>query len=125
MKLIFTILITLAAVATASAGSVITAIADGDWATASTWNLNTKPQSGDTIVIPAGRTISFTTTESLNGVIIKIAGTLNMSGASKLNLDNASLIKVYPGGTITGQSNSDQITIGTTHVFKGASSAIA
>ena len=121
MKHVFTILIALAAAATAFAGTVITGVGNGNWATAATWNLNMKPQNGDTIIIPAGVNVAFTTTENLNGVVIKIWGTLSMSGGGKLNLDDAGLIQVYSGGTITGTGNSDQIKIGNTHVFKGAS----
>jgi len=124
MKPLFTPLIALAAAATALAGSVITAVNNGNWATAATWDLNRKPQNGDTIIIPANRTVAYTTTENLNGVIIKIWGTLNMSGGGKLNLDNAGLIRVYPGATITGTGNSDQIKIGNTHVFRGADPAV-
>ena len=121
MKRIFTLLIAFAAAATAFAGTVITAVGNGNWATAATWNLNRKPQNGDTIIIPAGINIAFTTTENLNGVVAKIWGTLSMSGGGKLNLDNAGLIQVYSGGMITGTGNNDQIKIGNTHVFKGAS----
>jgi hypothetical protein len=124
MKPLFTLLIALTAAATALAGSVITAVNNGNWATAATWDLNRKPQNGDTIIIPANRTVAYTTTENLNGVIIKIWGTLNMSGGGKLNLDNAGLIRVYPGATITGTGNSDQIKIGNTHVFRGADPAV-
>ncbi|HYJ37040.1 MAG TPA: T9SS type A sorting domain-containing protein [Chitinophagaceae bacterium] len=120
MKHIFTLLIALAAAATAFAG-VITAVGNGNWATAAPWNLNRKPQNGDTIIIPAGINVAFTTTENLNGVVIQIWGTLSMSGGGKLNLDNAGLIQVFSGGMITGTGNSDQIKIGNTHVFKGAS----
>jgi hypothetical protein len=124
MKPLFTLLIALTAAATALAGSVITAVNNGNWATAATWDLNRKPQNGDTIIIPANRTIAYTTTENLNGIIIKIWGTLNMSGGAKLNLDNAGLIRVYPGASISGAGNSDQIKIGNTHVFKGTDPAI-
>jgi len=124
MKPLFTLLIALTAAATALAGSVITAVNNGNWATAASWDLNRKPQSGDTIIIPANRTVAYTTNENLNGVIIKIWGTLNMSGGGKLNLDNAGIIKVYSGATITGTGNSDQIKIGNTQVFKGADPAV-
>jgi len=119
MKNIFTLLIALAAAATASAGSVITAINNGTWANTSTWNLNRLPQSGDTIVIPGGFSLAFTNNANLNGVVMKIWGALHMSGSSKLDLDNAGLIRVYTGGIITGAGNGDQIKIGNTIVFKG------
>jgi len=119
MKPFFTLLIAMVAAATASAGSVITAINNGTWSNTSTWNLNRLPQSGDTIVIPSGFSLAFTSTANLNGVMVKIWGALHMSGSSKLDLDNASLIRVYTGGIITGAGNGDQIKIGNTIVFKG------
>jgi hypothetical protein len=119
MKPFFTLLMALVATATASAGSVITAINNGTWANTSTWDLNRLPQSGDTIVIPGGISIAFTNNENLNGAFVKIWGALHMSGSSKLDLDNAGVIRVYTGGTITGAGNGDQIKIGSTIVFKG------
>jgi hypothetical protein len=125
MNRLFTLILAIAAAATASSAPVIKANSNnGDWATSATWDLNRKPQSGDTIVIPAGMTINLTTMEDLNGVVIKISGTLSMSSGAKLNLDNASFIRVLSGGTITGQGNSDQIKIGNTHVFMGGSPPI-
>ncbi len=120
MKQIYTLIIALVAAATAAAAPVIIAVSNGNWATTSTWNLNRIPQSGDTIVIPANMTIVINTTENLNGVVLKVAGTLNMTGGAKMNLDLAGFIQVQPSGSITGQSNNDQIKIGGTHVFKGA-----
>ena len=120
MKPLFTLLIALGAAATASAGQLITAVVNnGNWGSNATWSLNRQPNNGDTIVIPANKTILFNTDENLNGILIKIYGVLNMNGGKKLNLDIASMIKVYPGGTIMGQGASDQIRIGTTHVFNG------
>jgi hypothetical protein len=125
MKPIFTLLIALTAAATAFGGQAITAIVNnGDWANTATWNLNRLPQNGDTIIIPANKNVTLTTSVALNGVFIKIWGTLSMSSNSQLNLDNASVIRVYSGANINGQNNNDQIKIGNTHIFKGGSPAI-
>jgi len=120
MKPLFTLLIALCAAATASAGSLITAVVNnGNWGTNSTWSLNRQPGNGDTVLIPANKTVLFNTDENLNGVLIRIYGVLNMNAGKKLNLDNVSVIRVYPGGTIMGTGSSDQIRIGSTHVFDG------
>jgi len=120
MKPLLILLIALGAAATASAGSVITAVVNnGNWGTNSTWSLNRQPGNGDTVLIPANKTVLFNTDENLNGALIRIYGVLNMNGGKKLNLDNASVIRVYPGGTIIGTGSSDQIRIGSTHVFDG------
>jgi len=121
MKPLFTLLIALCAAATASAGSLITAVVtNGNWGTNSTWSLNRQPGNGDTVLIPANKTVLFNTDENLNGVLIRIYGVLNMNAGKKLNLDNVSVIRVYPGGTIMGTGSSDQIRIGSTHVFDGS-----
>jgi len=121
MKPLLILLIALGAAATASAGSVITAVVNnGNWGTNSTWSLNRQPGNGDTVLIPANKTVLFNTDENLNGVLIRIYGVLNMNAGKKLNLDNVSVIRVYPGGTIMGTGSSDQIRIGSTHVFDGS-----
>jgi hypothetical protein len=121
MKKIFTLMLILLAAATAFAGQKITVVVNnGSWGTSGTWDINRKPMNGDTIVIPAGITVAFNTDENLNAVLISIYGTLDMNGGKKLNLDNASLIQVLAGGKIKGQGSSDQIRIGTTHVFQGS-----
>src|SRR6516162_4922289 len=102
MKHIFTFLLVFAAVATAQAGVITAVVSNGNWGTNSTWDLNRKPQDGDTIVIPANIVVLFNSDQNLNGVLIKIYGTLNMNGGKKLNLDDTSLIRVYAGGTIMG-----------------------
>lgn len=120
MKPIFTFLLVLLAAATAQAGVITLVVNNGNWSATSSWDLNRKPQSGDTIVIPASLTALFNTDESLNNVVIKINGTLNMNGGKKLNLNTASVIKVFAGATIMGAGSADQIRIGTTHVFNGS-----
>ena len=119
MKPIFSLLIAIAAAATASAGSITAVVNNGNWATASTWNLNRVPANGDTIIIPANFNIPLTTTVSLNTVLLKISGSLNLSNGANLNLNSASVIRVYSSARITGQGNDDQVKIGNTHVFKG------
>ena len=119
MKQLFTLLIALVAAATASAGSVITAVSSGNWTTASNWNLNRVPANDDTIIIPASKNIQITTDENFNNLILDIWGTLDLTNSGKLTLNNASLIRVYTGGIIVGQGNGNQIRIGNTHVFKG------
>jgi hypothetical protein len=120
MKQIFTLMLVLVAAATAHAGSVITAVVNnGSWNTNASWDLNRQPQNGDTVIIPSGITLAFNTDENLNNVLIKIFGILDMNGGKKLDLNTASIIRVFAGATIMGSGGSDQIRIGTTHVFNG------
>ena len=102
--------------------ATITASANnGDWTTASTWNLNRIPQSGDTIIIPAGKTVNVFTNVSVSGdVVVQVAGTLKFNHSAKLNISAASKIILSVGGMITSNgSASDQIRIGGSTIWKG------
>jgi len=74
---------------------------NGNWSTKGTWSLNRIPQNDDSIVIPAGYTVIFDNSESLDNVYILIAGTLNFDQNNKLELDVASIVNILGGGTLT------------------------
>ena len=96
----------------------ITAISNADWNSASTWNLNRKPQNNDSIYIPAGIIVQVQNNIPLNNVFLQVSGKLDLDNG-KLSLDNNSHVEVKSGGYILSQSNSDQIIIGNTFKFKG------
>ena len=96
----------------------ITAIQNGNWTAAATWDLNRVPVDGDDITIPAGRTVMFNNTPYPQNnpparptFIIRISGTLDFSspGNDKLYLDIGSKILIYPGGKIQTSSSSTEI----------------
>jgi hypothetical protein len=91
---------------------------NGDWDTKSTWSSNSLPQSGDSIIIPSGKTVTLADNVDLDNVIIVVAGELDLSNG-KLRLNDASRIIVQTGGKITGTNSNDQIKIGTEFKFKG------
>ena len=111
MKKISTLIITLLIAHIMIANPVITATTtNGAWSHASTWNLNRVPENNDTIVIPANITVKMKNPRSLDNVIIVVSGTLLLDGG-KLNLNNSSRIILEPGGTVSGLSHSEHITI--------------
>ena len=107
--------------------TVITAtVNNGDWTSASTWDLNRVPQSGDTVVITTGYTVILTSPVSYDPMYVKLYGTLILDQAAKLDLGSTSAIYVYAGGKIdsTNGSASEKIRIGGTEVYRGSDPAI-
>ena len=74
---------------------------NGDWSSASTWSLNRVPANNDSIVIPAGYTVIFDKTDSLDNLYIAIGGSLNFNQNNTLALDAASVVSILSGGTLT------------------------
>ncbi|MBI1342848.1 MAG: T9SS type A sorting domain-containing protein [Terrimonas sp.] len=120
-KLYFIIALFFTAV-TVSANPVITVIQnEGSWKNNSTWDLNRKPQDGDTIVIPVGFIVKLDNTQNLNNVYIKVYGTIDLDGG-KLNLDANSTVMIYSTGAVIGHGNSSEyIRIGGVYKFRGTS----
>src|SRR4029079_5609780 len=83
---------------------VITASSNGYWNSASTWNMNRLPQIGDTVTIPAGKTVTITDDQNFNGfVYIKVYGKLIfLNNNATLRLNTPSVIMVYANAQISG-----------------------
>lgn len=122
MKPIFITLLLFAVFIHASA-TTKTAIANTGqgWNVASNWSPSGVPQSGDTVVIPSGKTMSVKTNiyNSLPDIVIKIYGTLDFNSGGKLELGIAAKIIVYTGGFISGSSPSEVIKINGVSKYKG------
>jgi hypothetical protein len=121
MKLIYTSILALL-ISLTSLATTITADSNSAWDADSTWNLNRVPQTGDSIVIPQGITVSLNGVNQLDNVIIIIHGTLNLTNG-KLRLDDASRMIIHIAGLLTGVNNNDQLSIGGVMKFKGAGAA--
>jgi hypothetical protein len=92
------------------------------WSVASNWSPAIVPQDGDTVVIPAGITISVKTSiyNSTPNLIIRVFGTLTFSSGGKLDLGTNSQLIVYTGGFITTAGTpSEVIKIGDETKYKG------
>jgi hypothetical protein len=81
MKKLYSVVLVIFTVSSAFANPVITAVS-GDWENNSTWNLNRVPKDGDTIVIPAGKTVVIDDVENLSSdfLYVKVYGTLKLAG---------------------------------------------
>lgn len=100
--------------------TIITAITNGgDWNTSSTWDAGRPPQSGDTVVIPAGYIVNINSNYSYTGLFIVVYGTLNFNQNGKLNLYGTTNpyqpanIQIMTGGQTTSatSNSSDQVKI--------------
>jgi hypothetical protein len=110
------------------AAPVIIAKQNGSWSNINTWDKGRVPKDADTIVVPAGKLVTFddwATTEVLKGVYIKVYGTLRIGGLlSVLSLDDNSSIVIYTGGALNSSGLWQSIMIGTKTVFASTSPAI-
>lgn len=93
----------------------------GNWSISSTWLLNRVPQHGDTVIIPAGRTVIIDNIQNLSNedIFIRIYGTLLITNG-KLWLGASSTITIYTGGLLSGAgSQSETVKIGGVTKFEG------
>lgn len=101
MKSIFTLLfITL--ICSASFATKVTATGDGNWDQDASWD-GTHPGCYDTICIPAGITITITSSENLNAcdtIVFEVYGRLEFQTGKKLDMSCGSDVYVYPGGSV-------------------------
>jgi hypothetical protein len=98
---------------------------NGNWTSGSSWDLNRVPSNGDTIVIPADKTLTIGSDLALNNVHVRISGTVTIASSNtQINIDNQSDIVVYQGGKILGNLASQKIRIGGNLVYQGNQSAV-
>jgi hypothetical protein len=83
------------------------AIASGNWNAASSWSfsgVNRIPTCGDTVIIPALKTITVNNQENISGcgspVVIKVYGILQFTNGNKLDLPCNSYVYIMTGGVI-------------------------
>ena len=94
------------------------------WSVASNWSASGVPQNGDTVLIPAGATMTvksniYSTSPNL---VIRVYGTLYFAPGGKLDLGSTSSINIYSTGFITSTgSPSSVITIGNVNKYSGNS----
>lgn len=83
----------------------------GNWSTASNWDLNRVPQTGDSVVIPFNKGVVFDKNDTLANVYIKVIGSLTME--QKMRLSANSVIELT--GSINAWNasrNNETISIG-------------
>jgi hypothetical protein len=104
------------------------AIANGNWNVASTWSFsgaNRVPTCGDTVIIPAGKTVTVNSQENLYGcgspLYIFVYGTLQFTNGNKIDLPCNSYVFIITGGVVkkstAGGGNSTLISICSTTLW--------
>jgi hypothetical protein len=109
MKKLYLIILVIFTASFTFANPVINVTANGLWKNNSTWDLHRIPKDGDTVVIPAGKTVTIDDVQNLSTAFlyVKVYGILKFSGG-KLWLNVNSSIVVYSGGSVTGTGNSSE-----------------
>ena len=103
-----------------SGWTAIDTASTGNWNSSGTWSSGTSPASGDTLVIPAGVTVTVNCNcGTYSNMHIIVYGTLTFPGGRKINMSSNGQVDVYTGGTISGSNGGDKITIGGTSVWRG------
>ena len=101
MKQFYLIALTLLIFSFASATTITAVQSNAPWRNSNTWDKNRKPQNGDTVVIPAGKTVLINDQQTLSNVYIKVSGTLRLTNLfSYLSIHTNSGIIVHAGGKI-------------------------
>ena len=100
------------------------AVNNGNWTNSATWSCGTIPTCGDSIIIPAGKTVTISSQQNYScslPIQILIYGNLKFITGKKLILPCNSQITVYAGGYVIpgsgGSGNSNLIDICNTVVW--------
>jgi hypothetical protein len=95
--------------------TVIYSSSNGNWTSTASWFGGVVPVDGDTVVIQSGHTISVSTNEGSNStyMFLIIVGTLDLTNNGKLSFSSSSKVIIETDGRILGNTNGDQISIGT------------
>lgn len=102
-------------------GAVITSSQNGNWNSASTWDLNRVPANSDTINVNHAVEIPNKATISLNDVDIFVAVSLSMVNQSTLTLNNASTMTLYLNATFSRTTGNGAASIGGTSLMSNGS----
>jgi hypothetical protein len=91
--------------------STMTAVANGNWTSASTWSAGRVPQDGDTLTIPAGKTVTVdVVTASYNHLLIIVNGTLYFNGGKKIIMCEG-MVVVAAGGLLNAANAGSKFEI--------------
>jgi hypothetical protein len=102
-----------------AADKTMTVVADGNWTSPEIWSGGRLPQDNDTLVVPAGKTLTVdvVTTRYVH-LYIKVYGTIHLNGGKKIVMCDGK-IDVYAGGLLVGENNGSKINICDVMVWSG------
>lgn len=81
------------------------------WGVSTNWSPSTLPANGDSVIIPAGKTITVKTNIYNNSPVLQIVvyGTLDFAPGGKLVLGAGSTVNIMTGGFITSSGSASEI----------------
>src|SRR5678815_4686906 len=89
----------------------MTAVANGNWTSSSTWSGGRVPQDNDTITIPAGTTVTVdVVTASYSHLLIIVNGTLYFNGGKKIIMCDGMVI-VNAGGLLSAANSGSKFEV--------------
>jgi hypothetical protein len=102
-----------------AAGNSMTVVANGNWNSTSTWSLNRVPGNYDTLIVPAGKTLTVNiVTTNYTSLHIQVYGTIYFVSGKKIVMCPGE-IQVYAGGKLIGESVGSKIDICSNMVWDG------
>lgn len=127
---LYLLLLGLTMVSFYSNATIITATSNGNWTSPLTWDIGV-PQCGDTVIIPAGVTVTVTINVDLNTgdplcpyFKMSVYGNLRFAAGKKMHLAYGACIAVEAGGQIVPSSKgggaSESIYIGDVRVWQSS-----
>lgn len=122
MKQLFIAIVLVLQIISTYANTITLSTNNGDWKNNNTWSPATLPQSGDTVIIPAGKSVIVKNEVYTNApnIYIKDWGTISFMPSGKLSLGANAVVEVFTGGKIeTSGTNSERIYIADVLKYQG------
>jgi hypothetical protein len=119
MKHIYLLLILIFSAAVLSAAPLNTLVVNnGNWQSATSWSLGQIPASGDSVLIPAGFTVTVNSylDYSASTFNISVYGVLFVTQSGTFKIGVNSVIKVYAGGMVKADLSDNDPTLGTIQI---------
>jgi hypothetical protein len=102
----------------------MTAMTNGNWSSATTWSIGRVPQDNDSIIIPAGTTVTVDeVTPPYNHLMITVQGTLHFNGGKKIVMCEGK-VEVSTDGILTGENDGCKFEICGTTPWDGGKAGI-
>jgi hypothetical protein len=94
---------------------------NANWSSTGAWSQGRIPANNDSIIIPAGITITFDVNATLTNVYLTISGTLDFDQNQSMSLDASSVVYIPTGGTLTAThpTPNELISIGGVNKYNG------
>ena len=114
------ILLALSFISFNTKADITTAIANGNWTSAATWD-NGVPQNGDVVIIPVGIVVSVSGVNSTTyvDIVVQVDGELKLNNGQKLDINCNSLADIRATGVLSGDNAGSTLKVCGDEVFHG------